>query len=85
MTERERLMRRIASYDFAIVELHIYLDTHPNDRSAEAKLNEYLEKSELLRKEYTSKFGPLRANDTTTNSWAWISNPWPWDITEGDV
>lgn len=80
MTERERLLRRIASYDFAVVELHIYLDTHPNDQSAKAKLDEYLAKSETLRDEYTKNFGPLRANDV--NSWGWISNPWPWDNTE---
>ena len=33
MTERERLMKRISSYDFAVIELHIYLDTHPNDKA----------------------------------------------------
>lgn len=80
MTERERLLRRISSYDFAVVELHIYLDTHPSDQSAKAKLEEYLAKSNELRNEYVRKFGPIKASDA--NSWGWISNPWPWDNTD---
>lgn len=83
MTERERLLRRIATCDFAVVELHIYLDTHPNDQAAMAKLDEYLAKSNALRNEFIQNFGAIRASDT--NAWDWISNPWPWDNTEEGV
>lgn len=38
MTERERLMKRISSYDFAVIELHIYLDTHPMIRRLQISL-----------------------------------------------
>ena len=40
MTEKQSLMKKIATYDFAIVELNLYLDTHPNDIEAHKKLEE---------------------------------------------
>ena len=80
MTEREKLMRQLAANDFAIVELHLFLNTHPNDNAAAAKLDEYSIIASKLRREYESKFGPISAMGRDSNRWAWISNPWPWDI-----
>ena len=40
MNNREELLNQIASFDFAIVELHLFLDTHPNNSSAAAKFYE---------------------------------------------
>lgn len=82
MTERERLMRRISTVDFAIVELHLYLDTHPDSNEMARKLEEYENKSRMLREEYETKFGPISPQDLQGNQWAWISNPWPWDNNE---
>ena len=85
MSTREELLNRIASYDFAIVELHLLLDTHPNNTSAAAKLDEYVEKSNKLRQEFETKYGPLNAMNANADRWAWISNPWPWDtVKDGD-
>ncbi len=78
MTDRERMLRRLAAVEFAAHELHIYLDTHPNDTSAGAALNEYEKQSAVLRKEYEEKFGPLTPGDDG-NRWAWIADPWPWN------
>lgn len=82
MTERERLLRRLSSYDFAVNELHIYLDTHPDDISAGNALEYYEKKGNILRKEYEEKFGPLTSMNESGNRWAWISDPWPWDRQE---
>ena len=84
MTERQRLMRKIATYDFGIVELHLFLDTHPNNIAAAQKLDEYKMKSDMLRAEYEEKFGPIQSNAMDANRWAWISDPWPWDRVEED-
>lgn len=83
MSDRERLMRRIASIDFAIVELHLFLDTHPNDAEIKNKLNDYTKISDELRAEYEKNYGPIQPGSIDQNRWAWISNPWPWDI-QGD-
>lgn len=79
MNERERLLKRIAAVDFAIIELHLYMDSHPNDRDAAAKTDEYAVKSKALRKEFEDKYGPLTSLQMDSNRWAWISDPWPWD------
>ena len=49
MTERERLLKRLASFDFAAAELHIYLDTHPDDTSAAKALERYEAAGSRLR------------------------------------
>lgn len=85
MSERQKLMKRIAMLDFALVELHLYMDSHPNDKEIAKKFDSYKTKSKDLRKEYEEKYGPIQARSTDANSWAWISNPWPWDIQEGVI
>lgn len=82
MSERERLMRKIAAVDFAITELHLFLDSHPNNQEIANKLEECKIKSNELRCEYEKMFGPLSSASENGNRWAWISNPWPWDNTE---
>ena len=82
MTEREKMLRKLSAVDFSAHELHIYLDTHPDDTSAGEALNEYERQSRALRKEYESKFGPLTSGEDG-NRWAWIADPWPWDNKEG--
>lgn len=82
MSDRERLLRRIAAYDFAIVELQIFLDTHPTNTEAIKSLDEYLKKSDILRTQFEEKFGPIQSSNIEKNRLAWISNPWPWDKEE---
>lgn len=79
MTEQEALRRRIAAVDFAAWELHLFLDTHPNDADAAKKLQAYRERGEALRADYEEKFGPLGENMNETSRWAWICQPWPWE------
>ncbi len=79
MTEREMLMRKIAANDFAVVDLHLYLYTHPNNKQIAQKLDEYAAKSNMLKKEYEERFGPITPGEQGGNRWAWIANPWPWD------
>lgn len=84
MTEREILMDKIATIDFAIVDLHLFLDTHPNNMEILKKLNDYEKKSEELHNEYEEKFDPISSSNTNGNSWQWISAPWPWDKVESE-
>ena len=83
MSERERLLRKVAALDFALVDIQMFLDTHPNDMEAQQKLDEYEQKSKMLRQEYEQKYGPIKSINSEPNRWSWISNPWPWDNQEG--
>lgn len=83
MREREALLRRISVARFAAWELHIYLDTHPHDKHALKKFEEYEAKANQLTAEYERKYGPLTAGDTYgDSSWQWIHSPWPWECQE---
>lgn len=82
MTEQENLMRRINANQFAMWELHIYLDTHPGDCEAAAKLEEYRRITADLTAKYEEAYGPINENTQNTNRWAWIAEPWPWELGE---
>ena len=78
--EKKELLNEIMSLNFAVNDLVLYLDTHPNDRKAIGLHNEYSNKVVKLTEKYQEKFGPLTVNFTSSsNSWDWINNPWPWE------
>lgn len=78
--DKDRLLYMIQIYCFAIKDMNLYLDVHPNDKNSINKINEYIRKSNELKKKYNNLYGPLEVNDLTSDSkWMWINNPWPWD------
>lgn len=77
MTRRKQLLLRLSSVQFAVWELHLYLDTHPSDLTALAKHAEYQKKAAILREEYESEFGPL--SPAVGEGVEWLKNPWPWE------
>ena len=79
MNKRERLMKRLATYDFSSVDMHLYLDTHPNDREMIDKMDDIEKKASVLRNEYEENYGPLSPISLYNNPSAWINTPWPWD------
>ena len=79
MTEREILLKKISTYQFAALDLQLFLDTHPNDKKTLEKMREYKESAKPLIMEYEDKFGPLTKNISNTNNWNWIKSPWPWE------
>lgn len=83
MTDRECLLKKLSAAQFTMWELHMYLDTHPNDRAAFEKQEKYREKYHRLLDEYQAKYGPVKASavDGSCN-WSWVCNPWPWDYGE---
>ena len=71
---------RMSSAQFAAFELHMYLDTHPNDADAIAKMRKYNEIFNQLKREFESKYGPITSQDAYGDKrWEWIQNPWPWE------
>lgn len=79
--EREALLNKVREYDFAMIDLNLYLDTHPNDAEKIKAYNQYLSMSKQATNEYESKYGPLSQCSETLNSypWAWLTPPWPWE------
>ncbi len=81
MDNRLAIRRRIEAYDFAIVDMNLFLDTHPTDCKALALFKAYVEKRNMLIAEYEAMFGPYIATvtDVDGDDFAWICDPWPWD------
>ncbi len=78
-TREEELLMEIMSLSFAINDLGLYLDLHPEDTEVLNKFKEYVEKSCKLEMEYVKNYGPLELIDATSkNRFDWIKNPWPW-------
>jgi spore coat protein JB len=67
---------------FALVEMNLYLDTHPDDANALAVFNDLATRYATARSNYEAQFGPLIDYGTSgpTSSWAWIQEPWPWQV-----
>jgi len=81
-TDKKSLLKNIMSLNFAINDLVLYLDTHPNDRKAINLHSNYSEKLNKLMKKYEELYGPLTINFTSpdnSNEWAWSEEPWPWE------
>ncbi len=81
MDEKKKLLNRLSSIQFAAWELHMYLDTHPCDRTANEMFRKYTAEAEMLKAEYEQKYGPLTPK--ASNDADWLSDPWPWDSEGG--
>ena len=78
---RKELLNHINQVSFAVDEVKLYLDTHPCDAEALAYFREFSRERNLALKEYARIYGPLTddtAEDTCTDRWNWINEPWPW-------
>ena len=77
------LRDRIKAYDFAMHEMHLYLDVNPKDTGAMELLCAYRRKRQELVDVYESRFGPyvVKVHDVEGDRWCWVDDPWPWEYT----
>lgn len=71
----------LMALDFATQELGLYLTTHAQDREALQLYWSYVQLSKEGREKYQEMYGPLLETDLTPeDGFAWLSDPWPWDL-----
>lgn len=76
---RDELLSALSALDFMAVDLHLYMDTHPEDNAALVMYNEIVAKANELRVEYEKFNGPLYSyRSLNSNGWRWDDDPWPW-------
>ncbi len=75
---RREMLQEIRCLDFAINELALYLDTHPDDQKALCLHRKYCKEVKELKDKYQKVFGPLTIN-YPCNKWRWLEEPWPWE------
>ena len=81
MTDKQKLMRRLQICDFALLDVILYLDGHPNCKKALDYFDKYKRLRKIASDEYTLQFGPITALDNTNKEhWTWIDSPFPWEM-----
>ena len=79
---RQQYLQRINEVSFAVNDIVLYLDTHPEDTQALEYFQEHVATRNCLFTEYACAYGPLTmdtADDTASSSWSWVLQPWPWE------
>jgi spore coat protein JB len=77
-----QLMEQLQAVDFVLVELTLYLDTHPQDVESIQQFNHYAKERKGLKKLIESQYGPLQqfGNSFSGTPWNWNDAPWPWQL-----
>lgn len=75
------LKQRINAYQFAVWEMTLYLDTHPQSTCALEKFKELRAMHHRLIEEYEEQYGPWMptSNSVEGDRWSWVDGPWPWE------
>ena len=77
-SNREEMLHKIKCLKFAITDLALYLDTHPDDEKALCLHNKYCKQLRALTDQYQKMYGPLSI-ECPCNKWRWLEEPWPWE------
>lgn len=77
-----QLLDYINKVSFAVNDITLFLDAHPENEEALAYFREHSGLRNAALQEYARRFCPLTidtANDASSNSWEWIYQKWPWE------
>lgn len=78
-SKEEELLIKLSEAEFALNDLSLYLDLHPNDTKMYNKFKMYVKEYKTYLDEYERTFRPLDLCSTYTNIYDYYKNPWPWD------
>jgi len=80
-SDADKLLVELQAIDFALVDITLYLDTHPDDEIAFAQHKELAEKRQDIRHQIVVLDGPQNAYEVGDSAkWQWSEGPWPWQI-----
>ncbi len=81
MTEKQKLMKNLQMYSFAVVETGLFLDTHPYNKKALEYFNKVKMLKDKAQKEYERKYGPVvMTSNESDDKWDWALSKWPWEV-----
>lgn len=65
---------------FAVNELALYLDTHPNDKEALELYRAYQQMYHKGMMEFSKEHGPMtHGTPVDHKTYTWLDEPWPWE------
>ena len=79
--DRDKMLHEIMALDFALVDLNLYLDTHPTCTETIELFNNVAKKRKVMVESFEAMYGPLTAFNYTNSEdmWDWVEEPWPWE------
>ena len=83
--DKERLLYQVMAYSFAINDLNLYLDLHPDNKGMLDLFKKYVKEEKELCNEYVNKYGPLEVNEVKGQKFDWINSPWPLETRGGSM
>lgn len=80
MNQREQLLNEIGIVSFVLVDLGLYLDTHPNDKNALEYFKHYAKIYKQMESDFAVRYYPLTLCDNDScKEWDWGNAPLPWE------
>lgn len=84
MTDRITQLKEIDEVSFALYDVTLYLDTHPDCAEGISYFNEMSAKREQLMKKFAADYEPLTVdciskNGGLTDHFTWLDGPAPWE------
>ena len=76
-TELGNILLKIYEYDFALNDLSLYLDLHPEDTEVYMLFKKYTEELRNYVEMYEKKYGPMELDSSNYNQYKWYEGPWP--------
>lgn len=83
--DREAKLFNVMQYSFAINDMNLYLDLHPEDRVALRYFEELVKEEKKAKKEYIESYGPITVTEVKGDKFDWIDSPWSWDSLGGSM
>lgn len=79
--ERAELLRHVQECSFMMLDLALYLDTHPTDMQALTLFQQHRDMYRQYADAYAARFGALRKDQIgDAEGWAaWSNTPFPWE------
>lgn len=82
MNEQAELLTYLDMFDFACIDLGLYLDIYCKDENIINLYNEICNEKKKILKQYEEKYGPISLGSQELNNlpWVWNNTPWPWEV-----
>ena len=76
----DMLLKQVYETSFAMDDVVLYLDTHPDDQDALEYFFYVMGMRQQAVMAYEAQCGPLMVEGVMDeNYWTWINDPWPWE------
>lgn len=78
--EQLEMLKKLMALDFYLVELSLFLNTHPNNQQALEDHNMTVREYQELKMDYVRRYGPLCIGCVSEYPWQYVETAWPWQI-----